>query len=158
MQQVLSKDFFRNIEPASEEDYLAITETWEASVRATHHFLREEHIQYFKPLILNEFLKTVDLYCIKSNFVNIAGFIGVAESKIEMLFVHPEFFGRSIGKSLLRFAVEKLGATKVDVNEQNEQAVNFYKHMSFIVTGRSELDSMGKPFPLLFMELDKKAR
>ncbi|WP_369804263.1 hypothetical protein [Chitinophaga sp. MD30] len=41
----------------------------------------------------------------------------------------------------------------MEVNEQNVQAVRFYAHYGFKVTGRSETDGMGKPFPLLFMSL-----
>ncbi len=32
------------------------------------------------------------------------------------------------------------------INEQNENAVNFYKYMNFKVIGRSNTDSLGKPF------------
>jgi len=39
----------------------------------------------------------------------------------------------------------------VDVNEQNQQAVGFYRRLGFEVEGRSEVDSMGKPFPLLHL-------
>ncbi|ENH9207696.1 GNAT family N-acetyltransferase, partial [Vibrio vulnificus] len=46
-----------------------------------------------------------------------------------------------------------LGVTKVDVNEQNPQAVGFYEHMGFKVVSRSPLDDMGKPFPILHMTL-----
>ena len=42
---------------------------------------------------------------------------------------------------------------KVDVNEQNPDAVGFYKHVGFEVTSRSPLDGMGKPFPILHMAL-----
>ena len=52
--------------------------------------------------------------------------------------------------------LEQLHVKKVGVNEQNEQAVGFYKHMGFEVIGRSDFDGMGKPFPLLFMELKNK--
>jgi putative acetyltransferase len=38
------------------------------------------------------------------------------------------------------------------VNEQNEQAVGFYRRMGFEVVGRSPDDSMGKPYPLLHMQ------
>ncbi|WP_225860259.1 hypothetical protein [Chitinophaga pendula] len=31
--------------------------------------------------------------------------------------------------------------------------MRFYAHYGFKVTGRSETDGMGKPFPLLFMSL-----
>ena len=58
-----------------------------------------------------------------------------------------------VGKTLLQHAISEHNVRKVDVNEQNEQAVQFYKHMDFEVTGRSPLDSLGKPFPLLHMQL-----
>ena len=133
------------------QDYPEIIDLWEASVRATHTFLQESDIQFFKPLILHEYLKAVDLCCIKAE--KILGFIGVADQKIEMLFIHPDVRGNGIGKQLLSYAITEKGADKVDVNEQNEQAVGFYLHAGFTITGRSETDSMGKPFPLLFMTL-----
>ena len=42
---------------------------------------------------------------------------------------------------------------KVDVNEQNEKALQFYLHLGFQVIGRDETDSMGKPFPILHLQL-----
>ena len=42
-------------------EYKEVVDVWEASVRATHHFLKEEDIAYFKPLILNTYLDAVDL-------------------------------------------------------------------------------------------------
>ena len=134
-------------------EFPAIVEVWEASVRATHHFLKEEDIAYFKPLILNEYLKAVDLRCVRDSNKNIIGFLGVAEQNIEMLFIHPDARGKGIGKVLTQYAIRKLHSSKVDVNEDNEQAVGFYQNMGFKIIGRSELDGTGKPYPLLHMEL-----
>jgi len=142
-----------NISVAVKDEYAEIVEVWEASVRATHDFLSEDDIQFLKPLILNEYLSAVELRCIKNDAGNILGFLGVAEEKIEMLFVHSDRRGEGIGKLLLNYAVNDMGATKLDVNEQNSQAVGFYEHLGFKVTGRSEVDGMGKPFPLLHMQL-----
>jgi len=94
----------------------------------------------------------VDLYCIRGDENHILGFLGVADNKIEMLFVHPQVFGKGIGKALLLYAVENLNATQVDVNEDNQQAVGFYQHFGFKTVRRSALDSMGKPYPILYME------
>lgn len=134
-------------------EYPEVVEVWEASVRATHDFLKEEDIQYFKPLILNTYLDAVELRCIRNEQQNIIGFLGVAEQNVEMLFIHPDYRGKSIGKSLLTYAIEQMNATKVDVNEQNEQAVGFYQYFGFHVINRSELDASGKPYPILHMEL-----
>jgi putative acetyltransferase len=141
------------IERVNKSEYKEIVDVWEASVQATHHFLKEEDIAYYKPLILNEYLDVVVLRCIKTNEGKIAGFLGVAGQNLEMLFIHPEFRGKHIGKALLRYSIEKLNVTRVDVNEQNEQAVGFYHHCGFETIGRSKLDASGKPYPLLHMKL-----
>lgn len=134
-------------------DYVEVVDLWEASVRATHHFLPESDIQYFKPLILNQYLDHVELSCLRDQEGKITGFLGVADGKIEMLFIHPDVRGKGVGKQLLLYAVQELGAKKVDVNEQNEQAVGFYHHLGFTTISRSPLDGMGKPYPLLHLEI-----
>ncbi|MBU6953043.1 acetyltransferase [Hahella sp. HN01] len=134
------------------DEYPEIVEVWESSVRATHDFLSEEDIQFFKPLILNEYLKAVNLRCAKNADGKILGFVGVADRNIEMLFVAAEARGTGVGGCLLRHAIDELQAVKVDVNEQNPQAVGFYERFGFNIVGRSPVDGMGKPFPLLHME------
>ena len=134
-------------------EYQEAVDLWEASVRATHHFLKEEDIQFFKPLILNEYLKIVDLRCIRDNDMKILGFLGVADKNIEMLFIHPLTRGKGIGKQLIKYAINELGCTKVDVNEDNPEALIFYEHYGFEVIGRSELDPTGRPYPMLHMSL-----
>ena len=70
-----------------------------------------------------------------------------------MLFIHPVSRGEGIGKALTEFAIHELHANSVDVNEQNKQAIGFYNHLGFVETGRSETDGLGKPFPLIHMQL-----
>ncbi len=76
-----------------------------------------------------------------------------SDGKIEMLFVAPAVRGSGVGRRLVEHAISQCGATLVDVNEQNEQAVGFYQKMGFAVTVRSPLDGQGKPYPLLHMAL-----
>lgn len=45
------------ITQVQKEDYQVLIKIWEVSVRATHHFLKEEDIEYFKPLILHEYFE-----------------------------------------------------------------------------------------------------
>lgn len=139
------------ITAATEKDYPEIIDVWEQSVRATHHFLPEEYLQQIKNLLPSIF-PAVQLFVVHNNH-KISGFLGVAEQKIEMLFIHPDSRGKGIGKQLTEFALHELQTYKVDVNEQNEQAVGFYRRIGFVVTGREETDGLGKPYPLLRMEL-----
>ena len=137
---------------AQESDYDDIIEVWEASVRETHTFLEEAYILHMKPLIRNEYLKLVDLYKYQPE-EKILGFVGILHGKIEMLFIRPDKRRMGIGKELLDFAISQLKATEVDVNEQNEHAVNFYRKFGFNIKSRSEFDSLGKPYPILHLSL-----
>ncbi|QEN06781.1 acetyltransferase [Oceanispirochaeta crateris] len=143
------------IEVVNKTDYLTLICIWEKSVRNTHDFLEEGYIEELKPLILEHYFDAVDLRCAKDDAGIIKGFCGVQEGNIEMLFITPKYRGQGIGRALADYAVHNQGAFKVDVNEQNYQAVGFYKHFGFKVIGRSDLDGQGKPYPLLHMELGR---
>lgn len=141
------------VEQATRNEYPVLIEVWESSVRATHDFLSAEDIDGLKPLILEQYFDAVELTCAAADDGRLLGFCGVLAGRIEMLFVAAEARGRGVGRLLTRHAVEIQGATRVDVNEQNPQAVGFYERMGFHVVGRSPLDAEGRPFPLLHMEL-----
>lgn len=141
---------FDTVKPS---EYHDVTELWEASVRATHHFLKEEDIAFYKPLVLHQYLSAVNLVCKRDEKQRIIGFMGTSDDTIEMLFIDPALRGKGIGKAFLNYAVYQLHIRKVDVNEQNEQAVGFYKSFGYVVTSRAEVDGMGKPYPILHMEL-----
>ncbi|MBW5799901.1 acetyltransferase [Halomonas elongata] len=142
-----------NVEIVEKEDRQRLIEIWEASVRATHDFLAEEDLQELKPLILEQYFDAVDLRCARSGDGEILGFCGVHDGNIEMLFISPDARGKGVGAMLADHAIKEQGATKVDVNEQNEQALGFYQHIGFSVTGYSPVDGQGKPYPLLHMAL-----
>jgi len=133
-----------------------LVQAWEASVRATHDFLQEEDIVFFKPLVRQAVQEVGPVYCCLGSDGAVAGFMAVAGGVIEMLFLHPEYRGRGLGRAFVSLAVEGLGARKVDVNEQNPKAAGFYEGMGFVVVGRSPLDGTGRPFPLLHMEWQGK--
>lgn len=141
------------VDNVNAQDYPELLAVWDNSVRATHDFITEDDIAFFKPIIIEQAFPNVTLKCIKDENKTILGFVGIHECKIEMLFILNAARGKGIGKALLNFAVEQLAANTVDVNEQNPLAVGFYQHMGFKVISRSPLDDMGKPFPILHMEL-----
>jgi putative acetyltransferase len=142
-----------HIEKARKEDYPELLKVWEASVRATHDFLSEEDIASLRSLILEQYFDAVKLCRVRNEDGKILGFCGVADGNLEMLFIAPESRGQGVGTALCRHAVDRLGVTRVDVNEQNPQALGFYKHFGFEVVGRSPLDGQGNPFPLLHLSL-----
>jgi putative acetyltransferase len=134
-------------------DYQKLTELWEASVRATHDFLPDSYIERLRNLLLTHYLDTVMLICTKDSHQRITGFAGVAAGKVEMLYIDPQHRGLGLGRQLLRYAIECLNAERLDVNEQNPQALEFYFKQGFEVIGRTEHDGLGQPYPLLHMRL-----
>jgi len=132
-------------------DYLRLVEIWESAVSATHDFLKEEDFRYYKQQ-LPTYFQYVNLYGWEKDG-RLVGFMGIAEGNLEMLFVDNDYRGIGVGKELITYAIDNLEVTKVDVNEQNVQALGFYKHIGFQVYERSELDGEGKEYPILHMRL-----
>ena len=132
-------------------DYPRLIEIWESAVLSTHDFLREEDFLYYKEQ-LPVYFQHVTLFGFEQEGILI-GFMGIAEGNLEMLFVDDNYRGTGIGKRLITYAIGNLQVTKVDVNEQNIQAVGFYKYMDFSIYKRSNLDGEGKEYPILHMQL-----
>lgn len=139
------------IREIKETDYPRLIEIWENAVLNTHDFLKEEDFLYFKKQ-LPVYFQYVMLLGFEQEGV-LVGFMGIANGNLEMLFVDNCCRGAEIGKQLVAYAVANLQVTKVDVNEQNTQAIGFYKYMGFNIVGRSELDGEGKEYPILHMGL-----
>lgn len=129
----------------------ALTTLWEASVRATHHFLTEDDIQKLTPFVKLGLLDIETLVVARDNQKPIA-FMGIEAGKIEMLFVSPDYFGKGLGRELAELGISQYGVRYVDVNEQNPQAIGFYEHIGFEVFQRTEFDEQGNPFPILKMK------
>lgn len=134
--------------------YPPLIELWAKSVKATHMFLFNEDFEFYKSQ-MPTYLSAVKLYVEYAPDGTAAGFMGVSDDAIEMLFVAPRHFRTGIGLRLVELALSK-GIRKVDVNEQNTEALHFYEAMGFKVVGREETDGEGKPYLILHMVYSKK--
>jgi putative acetyltransferase len=128
---------------------------WENSVRATHDFLVPSDIDYYKKIVSSIDFNSFPVFCL-TEADTVLGFIGIAENKIEMLFLAPEHIGKGLGKTLMNFAINELDVNKVDVNEQNHNAINFYSKFGFLPYDRTDKDDEGKEYPILKMKLEIK--
>lgn len=145
------------IAPLTPADGAELLALWEASVRATHHFLSDDDIAFFRPLIVDGLLSLEHLLGLRDAHGTLRAFIGVQGNKMEALFVDPAMHRQGIGTLLTRLGIETLGVTTVDVNEQNPDALGFYQALGFQVVDRSPLDGTGKPFPILHLALTGSA-
>ena len=137
----------------------ALLDVWQASVRASHHFLTEADIRILTPQA-EEALRQIETLWVVEDDLRPVGFMGVQERKIEMLFLHPDYFRKGIGRELVQRACRELAVEYVDVNEQNPEAARFYERMGFYTFRRDDTDDRGNPFPVLRMKRlppDKRA-
>ena len=133
-----------------------LIDVWEQSVKATHLFLSDEEINEIKEYV-PQALRAIAHLMIAVNEDGIpAGFMGVEDGKLEMLFIAPDERGKGVGKQFIQYGVEKLSVHEVTVNEQNPEAIGFYEHMGFRVYKRTDVDEQGGPYPLLYMRFENK--
>ena len=130
-----------------------IVQLWEANVKVTHTFLMKEAIQNIKQYVPQAVAHVPHLCIALSEKGEILGFIGVADQRLEMLFIQVNARGQGIGKQLLRYAIKNFDVKELTVNEQNLQAIGFYEHLGFVTYKRTDLDEEGQPYPLLYMKL-----
>jgi len=139
----------------SEAAVNGLLSVWESSVKATHTFLSEKEIQAIKKYVPQALIGVPRLFVLE-NGGKLCGFMGIDGKRLEMLFLLPEMCGKGYGKKLLDLATKEYGVCELTVNEQNPQAVGFYRHMGFSAYKRTDFDEEGNPYPLLYMELKGK--
>ena len=128
-------------------DHHALLLLWERSVRATHDFLTEADIDFFRPLVGQYFDSSTDIWVLTDKTDVPIGFLGLDGNSIAALFMEPAFLGKGGGRRLVSHAQNlRGGVLTVDVNEQNAAARGFYEALGFSVVVRSPLDENGRSF------------
>lgn len=133
--------------PAEYPDLVAI---WRSAVHATHHFVLQDDLADIEALLPSVYLPSVRI-TVAEFAGEPVGFSGTAAGSLEMLFVHDGYRSQGIGSILLENAVSAEGVGRLDVNDQNSEAVSFYRARGFVIVGGSALDGAGRPYPTLHM-------
>ena len=130
-------------------DVLALVQIWARAVDASHNFLTAGDRAAIEPLVV-DYVRTAGLLVATIDDLPV-GFMGITGQNIDSLFIDPSAQGKGIGRLL----TEQVGRpATVDVNEQNEVATAFYRHLGFEKIGRSPTDGDGRPYPLLHLRAD----
>ncbi len=155
------------IRETTSADYLVLVEIWERAVRSSHAFLSEADIAEIREALIQQYFPNVNIYAIEidrpihahgngqdtppqTGGHTIAGFIGLLDGKIEMLFIDSQYQGKGYGSALIDFAIRE-GVVAVDVNEQNPSALAFYLSKGFRIVSRDPTDESNRPFPILHL-------
>ena len=137
-----------SIRRSQHEEGEKLVNIWCRSVDATHDFLSKEYRAELEELV-RSFLPEAPLWVAVDEQDEPVAFMLLTGEHLDALFVDPDVRGCGVGKLLIEHALSLAPELTTNVNEQNQQAVGFYKKMGFKVTGRSEVDDLGKPYPLL---------
>lgn len=135
------------IRASTPTDVPAMLEAWREAVRATHDFLTPEDFIAIEAIVAEQYLPAASFTVAVDADDRAVAFMGLSETHLDALFVHPDMRGKGVGKALM--ATAEIGT--VDVNEQNPQAVGFYERQGFRTARRSPLDDAGRPYPILHM-------
>lgn len=133
-------------------DVTRLFEVWETAVGATHDFVAEADRRAIAELVRDQYLPNAILTVAVDDRDVPLGFMGMTGNEIDSLFVHADARGSGVGRALVEHACSEASTIRTEVNEQNVQGVEFWKHMGFRETGRSAVDRQGRPYPLLLME------
>lgn len=138
------------LRPSRASDGDCLIDLWRRAVDATHHFLSAEDRQAIDIEVAG-FLPQAAMTVAVDAQDRPQGFMLIDGSHMEALFIDPEVRGSGIGRQLLQSALAAHPRLTTDVNAQNAQAVGFYQRMGFVETGRSPVDSQGRPYPLIHL-------
>ena len=130
-----------------------LAELWEASVRATHHFLTEGDICEIRSFVPMAISNVCHLVIATDTHHKPVAFMGIENGMLEMLFVSPSHIGVGIGRIIVQYSIDYFDIKEVTVNKQNLSAVVFYEHIGFKPYKRTDCDGQGRPFPLIYMRL-----
>ena len=131
-----------------------LLEVWEDSVKATHLFLSNNEIKMIKKYVPQALKEVSHLFIIENENNEPIAFMGIEDTKLEMLFIKNSERGKGFGKNLLKYGIENYNVNELAVNEQNPNAKRFYEYMGFKTYKRTEVDEQGNPYPILYMELE----
>jgi putative acetyltransferase len=130
-----------------------VVQIWRDAVDATHDFLSIEDRAAIDAQV-QTFLPQAPLWLAVDDQDRTIGFMGLSGSHIDSLFIDPAHRRTGVGRRLVGQALGLNSILTTDVNEQNDQAVGFYRRLGFVPTGRSSTDDQGRPYPLIHLRLD----
>ncbi len=138
------------LRPSRASDGDAVVDLWRRAVDATHDFLSAEDRRAIDAEVAG-FLPQAPLLLAVDADDRPQGFMLLDGSHMEALFIDPAVHGQGIGRQLVEHALAQHSPLTTDVNAQNPQALGFYLRMGFVETGRSDVDSQGRPYPLIHL-------
>ncbi len=83
----------------------------------------------------------------------VVGFVGINGKYLGWLYIAPSHYGRGLGRQLLNFALEQIGAGAWTIAlAENRRAVGLYQRAGFQISKTFESDNAGYPCSCVRLE------
>lgn len=130
---------------------------WEDSVRATQE-VSEEFITHRRKEIEKDYIAKAEEILICTTTEEWLGFIAVQKDEITLLFITPQYFGKGIGKALLKEALNRhlYPFEKIKLNSR-KQALGFYQSLGFKKAGKPFLAGASGKVTLIPLNITRES-
>lgn len=105
----------------------------------------EDHFSKDGLFYINETLHKCQNWVFENNG-QVTGIISVSHDYIEGLFVLPKYWNKGIGSELLKHVLNVKKELRLQVYENNSNAIRFYKKHGFKITGGGICHITGLPY------------
>lgn len=136
------------IRPYRPVDRDRLLDIWHEASRTGHPFLSEGELEEQKILVRDIYLPKAENWVALEAGTPV-GFIGLLDSFIGGLFVHPQVHKQGYGAALVQHAAALKGDLEVDVYSLNEGALRFYERAGFSELSRRPTDDQGRELELV---------
>lgn len=138
------------IRQAEPNDFEKLANIWlETSIEA-HDFIPKSYWVNNKSAMQNHYLPMSEVYLIEEAG-QVCAFIALVENKVAAIFVSPGKQGKGLGKLLISHAKKLRKELELNVYQENENSVAFYKANGFRILKESlDTETQAKEFVMLW--------
>lgn len=109
-----------------------ILDVYDKSISDLNNEISKDSLEQIKNNT-KEMIKSVEnLIIVKNEEENIIGFMGCENENLEMLYLHPDYKNKGLGKELINIAINNHNVNKTQVTKINTNGIDFLSHMGFI--------------------------
>ncbi|MGI9645479.1 MAG: GNAT family N-acetyltransferase [Ilumatobacteraceae bacterium] len=130
------------VRPARPDDTDEIVEVWYEASKIAHDFMGEEFLERERGEVAKHWLPVAETTVVESDG-RVVGFVSLVGNEVGGLFVHPEYQGRGIGRTLIEHSRAVRTYLELGVFEANARARHFYGACGFEQVGSHEYDGTG---------------